>query len=208
MCGVIVLAAGAAPAAAQTWDGGSVTDGNWATGNNWNTNVAPGSSPTASVTFAGTTRLFTNQNIATPFLLTNLQFNAGAGAFSLSGLPIEFRGSSSLTQLATNTITINNEIRLGSTSLNIVGGSASQITLNGPITGTGTVTTTANLLPSLDRDLARINAAWPTLPEPIRRAVLALVATTLPAAAEAPARPRENLVWATAKSAKRARTAD
>jgi hypothetical protein len=31
--------------------------------------------------------------------------------------------------------------------------------------------------PETDPDLARIIAAWPTLPEPIRRAMLALVET-------------------------------
>ena len=39
-----------------------------------------------------------------------------------------------------------------------------------------------------DADLARIVAAWPTLPEPIRRAVLALIDMTLP---ETPGSPRK-----------------
>jgi hypothetical protein len=34
--------------------------------------------------------------------------------------------------------------------------------------------------PEADPDLARIVATWPMLPEPIRRAVLALIETALP----------------------------
>jgi hypothetical protein len=40
-----------------------------------------------------------------------------------------------------------------------------------------------------DADLARIVAAWPTLPEPIRRALLALVESALLAAPEATGNP-------------------
>jgi hypothetical protein len=40
----------------------------------------------------------------------------------------------------------------------------------------------ADALPDalIDPDLVRIVGTWPTLPEPIRRAVLALIGTTLP----------------------------
>jgi hypothetical protein len=40
----------------------------------------------------------------------------------------------------------------------------------------------------IDPDLVRIVGAWPTLPEPMRRAVLALIATTGP---QTPAVPQE-----------------
>jgi hypothetical protein len=38
----------------------------------------------------------------------------------------------------------------------------------------------------IDPDLARVNAAWPMLPEPIRRAIRALIETALPVASGTP----------------------
>jgi len=49
---------------------------------------------------------------------------------------------------------------------------------NLPLRGTGGAESGA--LATTDSDLCRIIAAWPILPEPIRRAVLALVETTGP----------------------------
>jgi hypothetical protein len=40
--------------------------------------------------------------------------------------------------------------------------------------------------PAADPDLTRILDAWPTLPEPIRRAILALIETAVPVACETP----------------------
>jgi fibronectin-binding autotransporter adhesin len=64
----------------QTWDGGGSTN-NWTDGVNWNANVAPVNNGTASINFAGSTRLapFVNVN----FDVRRMSFDTTAGAFTI-----------------------------------------------------------------------------------------------------------------------------
>src|SRR5688572_30554964 len=86
-----VLACLAAPHAAwgQTWDGGSPTNNNWSTGENWAPQpggTAPTNDGNASLTFAGTVRL--TPFIDAPWSINSLTFDATAGGFAISGSPL------------------------------------------------------------------------------------------------------------------------
>lgn len=95
LLGALALAlGGAAPAHAQTWTGGGVTNF-WSDALNWQGSVLPASSATTVITFAGTRRTDTLQSLGSPFTLNTLQVASGAGAFSVSGSPLRFAGSSS-----------------------------------------------------------------------------------------------------------------
>lgn len=111
------------------------SDNNWSTSSNWNINV-----PQAYdiLQFAGTTRLapFNNLTVDTPY--NGITFNAGAGAFALSGNRF-ILNSGSITNNSSNTQTINNNIVLGS-SAGTINCNASNINLNGNISGSGSLT--------------------------------------------------------------------
>ena len=65
----------------QTWDGGSVTSSNWTDGINWNANVAPINNGSATVTFAGTTRLAPALDVG--YDVNGVTFSNGSGAFNI-----------------------------------------------------------------------------------------------------------------------------
>ena len=89
---LLVGCAALAPANSQaqsTWTGlGS--DNNWSTAGNWNNNAEP-IFPTG-LTFAGSTRL-ANDNDLTGITVTNITFDAAAGAFVLGGNGITLSGN-------------------------------------------------------------------------------------------------------------------
>lgn len=107
LLGALALAlGGTAPAHAQTWTGGGVTN-LWSDTFNWQGSVLPTSSATTVVTLAGTRRTDTLQNLGSPFTLNTLQVASGAGTFTVSGNPLRFAGSSSsLVNNASNPLTL------------------------------------------------------------------------------------------------------
>ena len=70
-------------AANKTWDGGGAND-NWLTGANWDLDTAPASNDV--LFFGGSARLAPFNDFAAGSLFNGITFNAGAGAFTLSGL--------------------------------------------------------------------------------------------------------------------------
>ena len=126
-----------AQAQTSTWTGGGA-DANWSTAANWSGGL-PASSSATSLIFAGTTNIGTlatplNQNIANPFRLDQLTFNAGAGAFFLGGNPFEFNGgiNNSITQDSSSAVNIANDI-------NPSANTTTTITLDGSGTGVATL---------------------------------------------------------------------
>src|SRR4051794_38476345 len=114
---VLALGLAAQPLAGQsTWTGGG-TDSFWNTPANWSGGT-PASGSATAVTFAGSTRLTPNQNIASPFILNSLTFDPTAGAFVLggSGLSFALNGSTlpTLTQSSASNVSINEALTLGS----------------------------------------------------------------------------------------------
>src|SRR2546421_6146550 len=82
---------GSAFAANFTWSGGGGND-NWSTGANW-AGTAPAVDGTAALSFAGTTRLTPNNDLAGNTSFTGVTFNAGAGAFNLGGNALTLGGN-------------------------------------------------------------------------------------------------------------------
>src|SRR2546426_991308 len=81
---IILLLPPATPRAAGSgWDGGGSLN-NWSDAFNWNPNIVPLSTQDQSLTFAGVTRLNTNNDLAGTFTLNALGFDANAGAFLIS----------------------------------------------------------------------------------------------------------------------------
>jgi len=71
-----------------TWNGGG-SDDNWTTGANWG-GSGPSSSPYGYLNFAGSTQLTSNNNFANYSSGYQIYFNAGAGAYTLTGNAINF----------------------------------------------------------------------------------------------------------------------
>jgi autotransporter-associated beta strand protein len=131
--------------ATSTWTGDSNVNQLWSNGANWG-GVAPTSTTTTDLIFAGTTNVGTlgsplNNNIATPFVLNSMTFNAGGGAFFLGGNSLQFNGATDLiTQSSSNAISIANSI----TATGKSGNSSETITLTG--NGSGVVTLSGTIL--------------------------------------------------------------
>ncbi len=158
-------------AVTDTWDGGGA-DNLISTNANWADNTAPVSDlVNTDLVFAGTTRL--TPDFSGGFSLDSLTFSATAGAFNLTGLPLQL-GTTGIIDSDADTQTISaivivntptTTINAASGGLNFAGGlfpngktisftgagSMSLANLNGPGTitksGSGTVTITASATP-------------------------------------------------------------
>src|SRR5436190_24088639 len=103
---ILSVALSRAYAGSWIWSGNG-GNANWSTVGNWG-GSAPTSASTTDLTFAGSNNTGTaliplNQNIANPFQLNSLTFNATAGSFFLGGYPISFTGASNtITQSSSN----------------------------------------------------------------------------------------------------------
>jgi fibronectin-binding autotransporter adhesin len=112
-----------------TWNGGSGSGNNWSDAANW-TGVTIGAGD--SLVFDGTTRVNNNNDTAPVTLYTNLTFNSGAGAFTLSGNPINLGGG--IVNNSANTQTIDLGLNYGAgRTLN---GAAGPIFIGGGLTNT------------------------------------------------------------------------
>ncbi|NCZ54013.1 MAG: hypothetical protein EBY81_08995, partial [Verrucomicrobia bacterium] len=127
---IVALTAGAlcswtniSSAASVTWDGGG-TDNNWTTSANW-TGGGGGTAPNGNdtINFAGTARLSNTNNFTyTSAAGTNvsIDFNAGAGAFTLNG-----------NQMALTAGVTNNSANIQTLNLNIALAGANTLTKTG-----------------------------------------------------------------------------
>jgi autotransporter-associated beta strand protein len=91
------------------WDGGG-GDNNWGTGLNWASDASPANDGTATVQFAGATRLTPNVDAA--WSVAGLAFNSGASAFTVGGSALTI-GTGGLTNNSTNLQSISAPITLG-----------------------------------------------------------------------------------------------
>ena len=159
-----LLALGALAQAGQIWDGGGA-NGLWSNNVNWNLDTAP--NYTQRLQFAGVLQL-ASVNDATGSV-SGLIFNAGAGAFTLSGNAITLTGATVITGGLTNNSGNLQTISFGTTGVTlgvgqtfnagaVAGGGlavtsdvalgantltvtgANDTTLSGALTGTGAVT--------------------------------------------------------------------
>ena len=126
-----LLAAQSASATTIVWDGGGA-DANLLTAINWSTDIAPVAND--SLVFDGATRLAPSNNFTAGTVFNGLTFNAGAGAFTLSGNQIGLNGT--ITDNSLSLETISAAIALSATetvNVSLIGGS---LTLSGVISGT------------------------------------------------------------------------
>jgi fibronectin-binding autotransporter adhesin len=126
--GGLISAQAASP---SIWDGGGAND-NWNNSTNWGGNVpVPGT--TYDLQFAGTTRLTPNNDFTALSNFRHITFNAGAGAFTLTGNSITLNGH--LTNNSSSLQTINLPITTGAGRF--VATPSGNITLGGAISGNG-----------------------------------------------------------------------
>lgn len=125
------------------WTGLGAND-NWNTADNWNGSKAPVSN--SVLTFAGTNRLTAFNNFATDTPFNSISFDSTAGMFQLSGNRLTI-GAGGFANNSTNLQTINNDIKL-STGNNIIKAS-SNMTLNGVLSGIGSITKTGSAVLNL-----------------------------------------------------------
>ncbi len=126
----------AAPLAfAQTvvWDGGGANN-NWSTAANWTTDVAPANNGTATVQFAGNTRLSPHAEAA--WNLAGLGFASGADAFTLGGQTLTL-GAGGIVSNAGTTQTIGNALMLGAAQ---TWTNAGDLAATGVVSGAGRLT--------------------------------------------------------------------
>ncbi len=159
-----ILCGGATVNATTTYTWlGSGGNGNWNTTANWDTNGIPPNPNAGYIVMQGTNQLASNVDVGSaPFGLNQLEFNTGAGAFTLSGYALQTDATSSyIKNLATNTQTINNAIEVATgdqlflqptggnlilgggvtgdgntSSIDVQGNAAQNVTLNGVVSGT------------------------------------------------------------------------
>lgn len=135
-------------AANFTWDGGASHGGltvsnNWSTLNNWVAGAPVSADDTGIVFTASTVQTTATQNIANPFLLNTLTFDATSNVTAISGNQLNFTSTTAtllppaLTQSSSINVVISNPILL-SGQLNIGGTGSGTLTLSGPISGSPT----------------------------------------------------------------------
>lgn len=134
-----------APVFAQSeWDGGGGADTNWTTGLNWVGDVAPNAGVAGTLTFDGNNGLMPNADIGHNGI-TNILFNPGAGAFTLTGsqLSIDGAGGGILGNgfISNNTSgavtqTINNDLVIQATRL-LLDAATGNLVINGNINNAG-----------------------------------------------------------------------
>jgi len=122
----------------QTWDGGSATTNNWSDAANWNPNNVPASNGTATLNFAGSTRLTPVVNVN--FDVAGLTFDNGAGAFAIGN-----SGSATLT-LRGGGITNNNASVTQTLNVPVILATSQTWGGVGPLTNSGTLNLGANQL--------------------------------------------------------------
>jgi len=141
-----------ASAAVFTWDGGGANN-NWNTNLNWAGDTAPtlANFSTTDFVFGGTTRLSSVNNVTTSATNTvqSITFNAGAGAFTLSGSNVNTNkltlGTGGVSNQSSNLQTISMQTLLTGTTTIDTG--TSGITISGNFNGTNNsalVTKTGN----------------------------------------------------------------
>src|SRR5262245_28423314 len=101
---------GPSSAQAQTWDGGSNTNSNWSTNENWIGDVAPISDGTADVTFAGAVRL--TPNVDMDYNIHSLTYNNTAASFTMGGVGDLTIGNGGIINNSVSAQVINNNMVL------------------------------------------------------------------------------------------------
>lgn len=134
-CGMWLLGSALSIQAQSIWDGGG-SNGSWSTPENWQGDVAPVSSTTTQIQFAGSTQ--TTVDVDTAITAQRITFNSGAAAFTLNNSAITLQGTGSGYQTVINSSsnlqTINNALTITAGGINA---STGNLQINGPVTVAG-----------------------------------------------------------------------
>ena len=126
--------------AANTWDGGAGT-GNWNDPANWDNDLVPSGTP--ALAFAGTTQLGTANNTVLA-QVGSLDFNTGAGAFTLAGTGLSLNGN--ISNNSANLQSISLPLGLSIPNITVTGAAAGASVTLGSITNNGGSRTLTNSL--------------------------------------------------------------
>ncbi len=143
-----VLLAPVPRAAANLWTGNSATSGNWSDAANWGPDGAPVSSNDTALVFTGSSRLTNTQDLASPFILNSLTFDANAGVFVIGGNGLDFRTNAAgtttptLNQDSTATQTLGMAVTLTNNLAVNVSAAEGGLSILGQISGAGGLTKT------------------------------------------------------------------
>jgi autotransporter-associated beta strand protein len=134
---VLLGLSGITQAATLTWNGSGGTSA-WSNAGNWNTLSAPVSGD--AILFDGTAQLTANNNIS-GIGVNGITFNAGAGAFTISGNNISIQNTILNNSINTQTFTLNASMPGSAKTLNA---SAGNIVWSGVLSGSFGVNVHAN----------------------------------------------------------------
>lgn len=164
--------------ATTIWNGGSSSDSDWNDNANWTgISLLPGTQPL----FSGNTRLNNTNNTAAGTVYSNIVFNAGAGAFVLTGNPISLNGS--ITNNSSSTETINLGLNFsapqtfnGASGTLIIGGGLTNSLNENSLTlaGTGLLTNLLADAPATTTNILTLNSStanWTLLDNPSSTAI-------------------------------------
>ena len=133
----------------STFDWENGIDGNWSDGTKWTDGTSPSRNGLANyvLNFDAIGTYTATNDLNAAFLLNRINF--GDGAVTLSGLSLSFTDDGGtlpqINQSSATEITVNNNVDLGANTT--VDGSANgQVTINGQLTGIGTLTVSAGKL--------------------------------------------------------------
>jgi len=133
---IALLVTAALPAAAQSWTGAGPDD-NWTTGANWAGGVPPASGPATQLTFPASAPR-RSPLVDSPWTVNQVFF---LGSYTMTGQAVTFDGLSAAILALGSTVTFSNPIVLAAPTT--IGGSSGIFILNGPVSGSGSLTASA-----------------------------------------------------------------
>jgi autotransporter-associated beta strand protein len=124
-----------------TWNGAA--DSNWSNSGNWNTGTVPVSAIGTQLIFGATANAVMTNDVANPFILNSMTFNAGSPAYTLNGNGLDFRTNGAfpaqIVSNSANSVTITAPVSLTN---NLMVSGTGGLTLSGGISGSGSLTLT------------------------------------------------------------------
>ena len=167
-------AAAQSPTTTPTWTGGSPQYNNWSDSRNWANNQYPSGNGTDIIHFAGTTQLTSNNDYNAYTQFNEIEFDSGAGAFTLTGNAIKLAANGGSVAKIENNSTSLQTVSFGSIVFNGSGEldpTSGDLTINNSIYVDGSGTQTINVYGNAGHTLTG-NATLNKGDAPAARAIL------------------------------------
>lgn len=88
--GILLVALSARDSFGATFAWNSAGTGQWSNGASWAGGVTPPSDPSTDLVFTGNGNIFSQQDVANPFVLNSLNFGSSSSSVQITGLPLRF----------------------------------------------------------------------------------------------------------------------